>query len=456
MAKVSIVNVSQIERHIKESIATNQELILPIAGFKGLEIRIRPSQKTDKATTDFRHRYTHPITGKRPYLSLGNYPAFSLAQAKQAYTDNLVLLEQGIDPKEHREQEREQKAHSLDSTFKAVADDWLAEQTNNPDHVLAEQTLKNWGFLLEPLLNEFAETPIDTITTPQVLRLLKQVQKTHIQKGNRVKGIASRIFAHAVINGLIEHNPVTAVKEARALKPTRQKHHPAIIEPQELALLLNEIDSLPSGSGNFNKEILQLLALTFARIGDICTMKWAEIDMSAKQWEFEPQKGVNRNDMVDSLVIPLAPQTIAILERMREITGSMEYVFYNGRRKAKPYADGQQVNKLLNSQSMNKAKIGKDFCNRGYFGVHSPHGFRATARTILEERLNYDYRLIEMQLGHNVRDSNGRAYNRVKWLDKRHKMMTDWANYLDKLKAGKVDNVIYFDKVKDKLQVNEK
>ena len=241
MAKVSIANVSQIERHIKESIAANQELILPIAGFKGLEIRIRPSQKTDKATTDFRHRYTHPITGKRPYLSLGNYPAFSLAQAKQAYTDNLVLLEQGIDPKEHREQEREQKAHSLDSTFKAVADDWLAEQTNNPDHVLAEQTLKNWGFLLEPLLNEFADTPIDTITTPQVLRLFKQVQKTHIQKGNRVKGIASRIFAHAVINGLIEHNPVTAVKEARALKPTRQKHHPAIIEPQELALLLNEM-----------------------------------------------------------------------------------------------------------------------------------------------------------------------------------------------------------------------
>lgn len=456
MAKVSIANVSQIERHIKESIAANQELILPIAGFKGLEIRIRPSQKTDKATTDFRHRYTHPITGKRPYLSLGNYPAFSLAQAKQAYTDNLVLLEQGIDPKEHREQEREQKAHSLDSTFKAVADDWLAEQTNNPDHVLAEQTLKNWGFLLEPLLNEFAETPIDTITTPQVLRLFKQVQKTHIQKGNRVKGIASRIFAHAVINGLIEHNPVTAVKEARALKPTRQKHHPAIIEPQELALLLNEIDSLPSGSGNFNKEILQLLALTFARIGDICTMRWAEIDMSAKQWEFEPQKGVNRNDMVDSLVIPLVPQTMAIIERMKPITGGMEYVFYNGRRKSKPFADGQQVNKLLNSQSMNKAKIGKDFCNRGYFGVHSPHGFRATARTILEERLNYDYRLIEMQLGHNVRDSNGRAYNRVKWLDKRHDMMAAWANYLDDLKAGKVDNIIYLDKAKANQQaVNE-
>ena len=145
---------------------------------------------------------------------------------------------------------------------------------------------------------------------------------------------------------------------------------------------------------------------------------------------------------------------MAIIERMKPITGGMEYVFYNGRRKAKPYADGQQVNKLLNSQSMNKAKIGKDFCNRGYFGVHSPHGFRATARTMLEERLNYDYRLIEMQLGHNVRDANGRAYNRVKWLDKRHDMMAAWANYLDDLKADKVDNVIYLDKLRNKA-INE-
>ena len=183
-------------------------------------------------------------------------------------------------------------------------------------------------------------------------------------------------------------------------------------------------------------------------------MKWADLDLTAKQWEFEPQKGVNRHDMVDSLVIPLVPQTMAIIERMKPITGGMEYVFYNGRRKSKPFADGQQVNKLLNSQSMNKAGIGKDFCNRGYFGVHSPHGFRATARTMLEERLNYDYRLIEMQLGHNVRDANGRAYNRVKWLDKRHDMMAAWANYLDDLKADKVDNVIYLDKLRNKA-INE-
>ena len=445
----SIKSDNQIKKAIKDSVGKDKAYY-SIDGYKGLRIRIRGDY------VEFQHRYTHPLTKNKIEMTLGNYAnGFTLEQARQAHRDNLALLEQGIDPKTNRQQEVKKQAYAMDTTFKAVAMDWLDEQTNNPTHVLAEQTLKNWNFLLNPLLKEFADTPINTISTPQVLRLFKQVQKTHIQKGNRVKGIASRIFAHAVISGLIEHNPVTAVKEARALKPTRQKHHPAIIDPQEFSLLLKEIDSLPA-SDNFNKEILQLLALTFARIGDICTMKWADLNLTAKQWEFEPQKGVNRHDMVDSLVIPLVPQTMAIIERMKPITGGMEYVFYNGRRKSKPFADGQQVNKLLNSQSMNKAGIGKDFCNRGYFGVHSPHGFRATARTMLEERLNYDYRLIEMQLGHNVRDANGRAYNRVKWLNKRHDMMAAWANYLDDLKAGKVDNIIYLDKAKANQQaVNE-
>lgn len=448
MANPSITNVTQIDKFIKAGVS--KDTSYPIAGFKGLELRIRPNGKAE-----FRHRYTHPITGKRPYMNLGDYPAFTLAQAKQAYNNNEVLIEQGIDPKTHKENEKKRQAFALDNTFETVAKDWLNEQTNNPYHVLAKQTLKNWGFLLQPLIKELGKYPIDSITTPQVLKLFRDVQKTHIQKGNRVKGIAGRIFAHAVINGLIEHNPVLQLTGAKALKPTRQKHHPALTTPAEFAELLKEIDNLPKAD-NFNKEILQLLALTFARIGDICSMKWADIDLTAKQWIFEPQKGKNRNDMVDSLIVPLAPQTIAILERMQAITGSMEYVFYNGNRKKGKYTDPQQVNKLLNSPSMNKAGIGKDYCNKGYFCVHSPHGFRASAKTMLMERLGYSHLLTEIQSGRRMPDVYGNTYNRMEALKERTKMMTDWANYLDDLKAGKVDNVLYVDFTKTKQQaVNE-
>jgi integrase len=449
----SIKSDNQIKKAIKDSAGLNKAYF-SIEGYRGLRIRIRGD------SVEFQHRYTHPLTKNKIEMTLGNYAnGYSLEQARQAHRDNLVLIGQGIDPKTYREQQTAKQAHALDNTFKAVAMDWLNEQTNNPDHVLAEQTLKNWGFLLEPLIKELGSQPVDTITTPQVLKLLKQVQKTHIQKGNRVKGIASRIFAHAVINGLISHNPVTAVKEARALKPTRQRHHPALTTPADFAELLKEIEALPDDDRYFVKPVLQLLALTFARIGDVCSMKWADIDLQGKTWTFEPQKGKNRSDMVDSLVIPLAPQSIAILKRMHRITGGMDYVFYTGKRKKADYFDPQQVNKLLNNETsieMNKAGIGKDFCGRGYFDVHSPHGFRASAKTMLMERLGYSHLLTEIQSGHKMPDTYGNTYNRMEAIKERVKMMNDWANYLDDLKAGKIDNMIYFDNAKANIQaVNE-
>ena len=447
MANPSISNVTQIDKFIKAGVS--KDTSYPIAGFKGLELRIRPNGKAE-----FRHRYTHPYTGKRPYMTLGSYPAFSLAQAKQAYNDNMALLAQSIDPLTHKEQETAKQAYALDNTFEAVAKDWLNEQTNNPDYVRAKQTIVNWQYQLQPLIATFGKMPISSITTPQVLRLLREIQKTHIQKGNRVKSIASRIFAHAVINGLIEHNPVLQLAGARVLKPTQSDHRPALITPAEFAELLKEIDNITNAK-LFQKEILQLLALTFVRIGDVCAMKWADIHLEAKMWVFEPQKGKNRHDMVDCLVVPLAPQTIAILERMHEITGGMEYVFYTGKRKKGQHADPQQINRILNDPSMNKAKIGKDYCGKGYLNVHSPHGFRASAKTLLMERLGYNHLITEIQSGRSMPDVYGNTYNRMEAINERIKMMNEWANYLDDLKADKIDNVIYLDSAKARLQVNE-
>jgi integrase len=64
------------------------------------------------------------------------------------------------------------------------------------------------------------------------------------------------------------------------------------------------------------------------------------------------------------------------------------------------------------------------------------HGFRATARTILDEVLGFRVDLIEHQLAHAVKDPNGRAYNRTAHLPERKRMMQEWSDYLDQLKAG--------------------
>ena len=426
---------TQIKRAIKE--AQGQKRVYhTIGGYQGLRLRMRGG------CIEFQHRYTHPMTGKRKEMTLGQYPALSLEQARRMHNDNMSMLANMLDPITQRDNERTKQAAAINNTFQAVADDWLSELTDNPDHQPATSTLRNVHNYLRPLTDAFGKLPVSEITTQQVLALCRDIQREYVHKGNRVKHMAQRIFAHAVLKGLIEYNPVTQLSGAKALKPTRTKHHASLTDPKDFAVLLRDIDGL-SDKHVYNKPILKLLTLTFARVGDICAMRWADIDLNAKQWAFKPQKGQRREDMVESLVVPLAPQAIAVIEQMQSLTGGHDYVFHNPKRKKGPYQDPQLVNKVLNDSSMNSGGIGVNYEGRGYKEVHTPHGFRASAKTMLMERLGYDELLTEIQLGHQMLNKYGKAYNRMQAVPERTRMMNEWANYLDDIKAGKLDNVIH-------------
>lgn len=426
---------TQIKKAIKEAQGQNR-VYHTIGGYQGLRLRMRGG------CIEFQHRYTHPMTGKRKEMTLGRYPALSLEQARRMHNENMSMLANMMDPITQRDNERTKQAAAINNTFQAVADDWLNELTNNPDHQPAPSTLININNYLRPLTTAFGKFPVSEISTQQVLALCRDIQRVYVHKGNRVKHLAQRIFAHAVLKGLIEYNPVMQLSGAKALKPTRTKHHASLTDPKDFAVLLRDIDEL-SDKQVYNKPILKLLTLTFARVGDICAMRWADIDLNAKQWAFKPQKGQRREDMVESLVVPLAPQAIAVIKQMQSLTGGHEYVFYNAKRKKGPYHDQQAVNKVLNDPSMNSGGIGANYEGRGYKEVHTPHGFRASAKTMLMERLGYDELLTEIQLGHQMLNKYGKAYNRMQAVPERTRMMNDWANYLDDIKAGKIDNVIH-------------
>ena len=435
MIKQPIKTDSQLKKAIKD---TTKTTAYPIAGYSGLEINVRINAK-GQPVADFRHRYTHPITSKRPYMTLGNYPAFTLEQARQAYNDNLALLAKGIDPIEHRQAEKQKEIADRKNTLQFFIEEWKEQQQAKN---LTPKTYKNYREWLAPIQSQFSQTRVTDIKPSDVIRFIKDIQKIHPAKGIEVKKVLKSILQIAKANGIIEYNPASDLQGT--LKPHRKQHHPAITTPAEFGKLLNDIDSL-ADSPLFQKEILQLLALTFARIGDICAIKWADINLLTKQWEFRPQKAGGRDDMTD-LITPLSPQAIAIFESMKAKTGGYEYVFYNPRRKEQKHTHTQEINKILNSPAMNDGQ--------GYKDIHSPHGFRASAKTMLMERLGYDELITELQLGHRMMNSYGRAYSRMDMLDQRRTMLNDWANYLDDLKAGKVDNLIYINAVKAKA-INE-
>jgi integrase len=164
------------------------------------------------------------------------------------------------------------------------------------------------------------------------------------------------------------------------------------------------------------RSALRLAPLVFVRPGELRQALWADIDLEAQEWRYKVIKTGTDH------IVPLSTQALAILREIQPLSNRSEYVFPSARSAKRPMSD----NAIL--VAMRRMGIAKD--------EMSGHGFRAMARTILDEVLGFRPDFIEHQLAHAVRDPNGRAYNRTAHLPERRKMMQDWADYLDKLKAG--------------------
>lgn len=409
---------AQMDKAIKEVSKSGKQLLLRIDGSMGLELRIRPRPAGKTPTATFRHRYTNPSTQSRHYITVGQYPVMTLREAKQAHLDNLRVLAQGQDPIVHREQALKAQEVIANSGFADVAQSWLDKQENNPSRSLSASTIASYKRDIEIATAEFKDMPVNQITRKMVIELCTSVQEKHTERGRRVRSTCERIFNHARDCEYMTTNPAKDIK----LDPATTKHQPALTNPIQFASLLRDIDALDESN---EKAALQLMALLFTRSGDMCAMKWSDIDFDAAQWTLTPQKAQGRSDMVDSLIIPLPKQAIAILREQKQRTGSHEYVFYSSTHKA------QHINKQRLSATLNTLN------NGAWAGKHVPHGFRASAITMIQEQLKYEKYLPDMQSGHAIKDNNGTAYSRVKFVEERTKMMTDWADYQDALKAGK-------------------
>jgi len=203
------------------------------------------------------------------------------------------------------------------------------------------------------------------------------------------------------------------------LKPSpKVKHHAAITEPQEVAILLRALEGYQGGF--VVKSALRLAPMFFVRPGELRHAEWAEINLDEATWNIPAPK----MKMKQAHIVPLCKQAVDILKELHDYTGGGRYVFPSVRSYARPMSENT-INAALRGAGYDKDTM-------------TGHGFRAMARTILDEVLHVRPDYIEHQLAHAVRDPNGRAYNRTAHLEERRKMMQQWADYLDGLKAGAV------------------
>ena len=231
---------------------------------------------------------------------------------------------------------------------------------------------------------------------------------------HRAKQLLGLIFRYAIATGRADRDPTADLKGA--LKSRKVKHHAAIISPSELSEFLRAIQDYQGR--RVVKAAIELSLLLFQRPGEIRHLMWAEINWAGNRWEIPAEKMKMDRDHI----VPLSRQAQKILRDLEPITGRSIYVLPNERSRNRAMSDNG-VRSALRTLGYSNDEI-------------TPHGFRATARTLLDEELGFPPEWIEQQLAHRVSDPLGRAYNRTGFLEDRSKMMQVWADYLDKLRDG--------------------
>lgn len=359
-------------------------------------------------------RLQYRFDGKQKLLALGQYPAVSLADARQRREDARKLLANGQDPAVVKKAVQEAAAVAAATTFESVAAEWFEKR--KPEWV-ESHVVSIKGRLDNYILPAFGNKPIAEVTAADVRTMLLKIEaRGTVEAAKRVKVICGQVFRYAVAHDLVAHDPSAALKPSELFRKVEKRHFAAVTDPKELAPLLRSIDGY-SGSVE-SRCALRLLPMLLMRPGELRHLEWSEIDVDAAQISIRAEKMKMRS----AHVVPLSDQALAILEEIRPLNGHGKYVFPSTRSAERPISDN-----TLNAC----------FRRMGYGNnTVTAHGFRATARTILDEVLGFRPDIIEHQLAHAVKDPNGRAYNRTSFLDERRKMMQQWSDYLDGLKAG--------------------
>ena len=347
---------------------------------------------------------------KQKLLSLGVYPEVSLKDARKKRDAARKLLAQNIDPSEAKKEEKRLANLQAANTFEAITRELLEKQNH-----LSDVTQNKSKWLLDFAITGFGKKAITDITAPDVLAVCQLLEKQEKREtARRIKVKCGQVFRYAIQNGLATYNPTQDLKGA--LQPVITKHQAAITDPVEVGELLKAIAGY---KGQFvTLCALKLAPMVFVRPSELRQALWEHIDLDAKEWRYHVSKTNTAH------IVPLSRQAVTILKELHALTGRSPYVFPSIRTNSRPMSEN-----TINPALRRLGYTSEQMCG---------HGFRAMARTLLEEVLGYPYDIIEQQLAHTVRDPNGRAYNRTKHLEARHKMMQDWSDYLDGLQANNV------------------
>ncbi|EMG0736375.1 tyrosine-type recombinase/integrase [Salmonella enterica] len=365
----------------------------------GLTLSVRTSGKKI-----WRFRYQRPNSTARTNITLGYYPAVTLAAARTVHDEYLGLLAQGIDPKKLEQEAAEQEKKAVDSLFINVATRWFAiKKTSGISEVHADDI---WRSLERDVLPVIGQTPVAELKAHTLIAALEPVRvRGALETLRRLTQRINEVMVFAVNSGLLDANPASTIGKVFE-KPKKQ--HMATIRPERLPELMQRFEN--TNLTLMTRLLLKWQLLTLVRPGEAAGTLWCEIDMDNKLWVIPEERMKKRREHR----VPLSSQAIAVLEQLKPLSGHSPFVF---------------PGRVKRGQSMNSETVNKALRRMGYTGELVSHGLRALGSTALNEA-GFQPDVIEAVLAHADTNQTRAAYNRSTYLTQRVEVMAWWGQQI--------------------------
>lgn len=381
----------------------------------GLYLVVQPN-----GSKGWRLKYLFHGTEKR--ISLGTYPAVSLADAREKREELKKLVKSGINPSEERKAVKEQVRHEQAksaNTFENIALEFLEKQKLR----LGEKTYqKKEGRFKNHIFGPIGSKNIDEIKIQDILDIIRPIEaKGQNETAHRVLNLINQVYQYGLTVGRVAHNIAADINPRLALDPIVVKHMPTIVDPNVIKLFLQGIDRY--GGTLAVKTALQLMPYVALRPANIRSAEWKEFDFDKKIWRIPGEKIKMGSDHY----IPLTDSMINIVKTMKPLTGQGRYVFCTQTKgKDHPLSENtltKGIRIVLKNENIDADMVS--------------HGARSMFSTLAYEHFQ-DHRMIseviERQLDHRERNKVKDAYNHAEYLNERRILMQWWSDYLDRLK----------------------
>jgi len=356
-------------------------------------------------------RYRYRINGRESTYVIGGFPAVSLEEARIARNNLKELVRNGINPANARKETLKNDVSvpkEQPQTFSLVAAAWAEKHIPT----VSIQHGKRISSILEHVHRFIGDVSIHEITPKQILAVVSRLDKDgKIATAHKVLNVCQQVLEYSRITGLCQYNAASGL--AKVLRPVESKHRSALVKPEEIGKLLNDLDTLAGHPSTIY--FLKIMPYVFVRSSELRLARWQEFDFDNGLWRIPGSRMKMKRDEL----VPLSVQVFVYLQELKVKSRGSEFVF-PGRK-----SPNQPISAYTALKALRRLGYEKD--------IMSVHGFRTVASSLLNEQA-YHPDWIERQLAHREKNSARGAYNRAEYLLERRRMMQEWADYLGKLK----------------------